>query len=105
MAEFQLKPLKPRGNTGLKTPNPEGFWITPKIRQDRLVRVRFAKGGGTPLTVHTQPKISQRIFGVIQNPSGFGIFRHNYVASRFQGFWLKLSQLGEIAVQSVKLDG
>ena len=44
MRKFQPKPVKPRGNTGLKTPNPEGFWITPKIRQDRLVRVRFARG-------------------------------------------------------------
>ena len=44
MKRFQPKPLKPRGNTGLKTPNPEGFWITPKIRQDRLVTVSCYRG-------------------------------------------------------------
>ena len=26
LRKFQSKPLKPRCNTGLKTPNPEGFW-------------------------------------------------------------------------------
>ena len=44
MKKFQQKPLKPRRNTGLKTPNPEGFWITPKIRQDRLVTVSCYSG-------------------------------------------------------------
>ena len=44
MKTFQPKPLKPRGNTGLKTPNPEGFWITPKTLQDRLVRVPCSRG-------------------------------------------------------------
>ena len=48
MRKFQPKPLKPRGNTGLKTPNPEGFWITPKIRQERLVTVQNAGGGPPP---------------------------------------------------------
>ena len=37
MRKFQLKPLKPRCNIGLKTPNPEGFGLTPKTRRDRLV--------------------------------------------------------------------
>ena len=27
MRKFHLKPLKPRGDIGLKTPNPEGFWF------------------------------------------------------------------------------
>ena len=35
MRKFQAKPLKPRCDTGLKTPNPEGFWITPKSRKVR----------------------------------------------------------------------
>ena len=39
MRKFQAKPLIPQLNTGLKTPNPEGFGIILKSRQDRLVRV------------------------------------------------------------------
>ena len=35
MRKFQAKPWKPRCDTGLKTPNPEGFWITPKSRKVR----------------------------------------------------------------------
>ena len=35
MRKFQLKPLKPRCDICLKTPNPEGFWVTPKTRQVR----------------------------------------------------------------------
>ena len=35
MRKFQAKPLKPRCDTGLKTTNPEGFWITPKSRKVR----------------------------------------------------------------------
>ena len=44
LRKFQSKPLKPRCNTGLKTPNPEGFWITPRSRQDRLVRLKCSRG-------------------------------------------------------------
>ena len=39
MRKFQAKPLKPRCDICLKTPNPEGFWITPKTRQDILIRL------------------------------------------------------------------
>ena len=35
MRKFQAKPLKPRCDICLKTPNPEGFWITPKSRKVR----------------------------------------------------------------------
>ena len=45
MKTFQTKPLKPRVNTGLKTPNPEGFLITLKTRQDKLVTVSWFRGG------------------------------------------------------------
>ena len=48
MRKFQQKPLKPHCNTGLKTPNPEGFGITLKSRQDRLVRVKCSRGGTPP---------------------------------------------------------
>ena len=44
LRKFQSKPLQPRCNTGLKTPNPEGFWITPKTRQDILIRLRLVRG-------------------------------------------------------------
>ena len=44
LRKFQSKPLKPRCNTGLKTPNPEGFWITPRSRRDRLVRLKTSRG-------------------------------------------------------------
>ena len=49
MKKFQPKPLKRQGNTGLKTPNPGGFWITLKTQQDISVRVRPVRGG-VPLT-------------------------------------------------------
>ncbi len=39
MRKFQPKPLKPRCNICLKTPNPEGFWMTLKTGQDMLVRL------------------------------------------------------------------
>ena len=45
MRKFQAKPLIPQLNTGLKTPNPEGFGIILKSRQDRLVRVKCSRGG------------------------------------------------------------
>ena len=50
MRKFQPKPLKPRCDIGLKTPNPEGFWITPKIRQVRsnLVSGSEIPRGGVP---------------------------------------------------------
>ena len=35
MRKFQAKPLKLRCDICLKTPNPEGFWITPKSRKVR----------------------------------------------------------------------
>ena len=58
LRKFQSKPLKPRCNTGLKTPNPEGFWITPRSRRDRLVRLKTCRGV-PPLqgssTVRTEP--------------------------------------------------
>ena len=43
--KFQAKPLKPRCNTGLKTPNPEGFWITPKSRKVRGDWSQVVRGG------------------------------------------------------------
>ena len=34
MRKFEPKPLKPEVDIGLKTPNPEGFGITPKTLRD-----------------------------------------------------------------------
>ena len=34
MRQFQPKPLKPRFDIGLKTPNPEGFGVTLKTLRD-----------------------------------------------------------------------
>ena len=34
MRKNQVKPLKPQLALWLKTPNPEGFWITPKTLRD-----------------------------------------------------------------------
>ena len=36
MRTFQPKPLKPQCDICLKTPNPEGFWITLKTHGDIL---------------------------------------------------------------------
>ena len=59
LRKFQSKPLNPRCNTSLKTPNPEGFLITPRSRQDRLVRLKTSRGGYPPLegfsTARTEP--------------------------------------------------
>ena len=41
MRKFQPKPLKPRCDICLKTPNPEGFWVTPKTRQDLLITCKL----------------------------------------------------------------
>ena len=51
MRKFQPKPLKPRCDIGLKTPNPEGFWITLKTQQVRfnLVSSSRISRGGPPL--------------------------------------------------------
>ena len=47
LRKFQTKPLKPRFNIGLKTPNPEGFGLTPKTVRDILIFVNLL-GGGPP---------------------------------------------------------
>ena len=44
MRKFQPKPLKPRCNICLETPNPEGFWTTPKSRGDRVILVLRSRG-------------------------------------------------------------
>ncbi len=48
MTKFQSKPLKPRGSPYLKTPNPEGFWITLKTwqaRSDQVPSLQNLQGG------------------------------------------------------------
>ena len=62
MRSFQAKLLKPRSDICLKTPNPEGFWVTPKTRQVRgnpSQSVPTFQGRGSPLegfaTTSTEP--------------------------------------------------
>ena len=50
MRKFQPKPLKPGVDIGLKTPNPEGFLITPKTLGAIWILVRTV-GGGPPNSV------------------------------------------------------
>ena len=61
MRKFEPKPLKPGVDIGLKTPNPEGFWITPKTLRDISILLRSCSEvqGGPPLdfffTTGTEP--------------------------------------------------
>ena len=59
MRKFQLKPLKPRCDICLKTPNPEGFCVTPKTRQVRDDSSQVARGGSPPWLLIPAP---------VQNP-------------------------------------
>ena len=54
MRKFEPKPLKPEVDIGLKTPNPEGFGITPKTLRDISILLRSGpelQGGGPPPVV------------------------------------------------------
>ena len=48
LRKFQPKPLKPRFDIGLKTPNPEGFRITLKTLRDISIFMNPVRGGGPP---------------------------------------------------------
>ena len=50
MRKFEPKPLKPGVDIGLKTPNPEGFWITPKTHGVIWILLHHA-GGDLPPAV------------------------------------------------------
>ena len=54
MRKFEPKHLKPGVDIGLRTPNPEGFWITPKTLRDISILLRSCsdlQGGGPPLEI------------------------------------------------------
>ena len=103
MKKFQPKPLKPQLNTCLKTPNPEGFWMTLKTRQDISVRLPPARGRDPPWDPSSNSNISATNRSY---PKSFRIWSFQTdVVSRFQGFGLKLSHLEEISVQSWKVGG
>ena len=62
MRKFQAKPLKPRCDICLKTPNPEGFWITPKSRKVRGHQShppQMCQGGVPPLTGYSSASTVQ----------------------------------------------
>ena len=56
MRKFEPKPLKPGVDIGLKTSNPEGFWITPKTLRDISILLRSCPSsqGGSPLTTYSR---------------------------------------------------
>ena len=55
MRKFQPKPLKPHYDICLKTPNPEGFWLTPKTRGAILIFVNLHGGVPTHATLSEAP--------------------------------------------------
>ena len=67
MRKFQLKPLKPRCDICLKTPNPEGFCVTPKTRQVRDDSSQVARGGGVPPPLATYSSASTEPFNPLQS--------------------------------------
>ena len=69
MRKFEPKPLKPGVDIGLKTPNPEGFWITPKTLRDISILLRPCPSsqGGPPWLLMYAP---------VQNPLRSRICQH-----------------------------